>query len=265
MDETATQQAAIPPTDPNGRNGSHAFLRDEDRADILCILSPGSPAAYQAIELVASTTPQHILQNHLLKDNLTRNEHRPDEDKAQPDPMTVDKDENPQASKPSLDIALRMSSRLLNPCLGFTFGRNPEKVDLLICTKDTQMRVSGAHFRIYITNGGVLMCQDTSTNGTVVDTHYLQQKSRSDPNGQKRTLHGDSTIELMFDGGHSMRFFVSVPDREGVSEVYGRRLDAYIDFVAQYGRQKKEEFNCKTKGIPIEVPSVRTIYYRVCL
>ncbi|KAL8932781.1 MAG: hypothetical protein Q9216_006679, partial [Gyalolechia sp. 2 TL-2023] len=228
MDDVATQQVAIPPIDPNRRKGYDA-LNEQDRSDILCVLSPASPSAYQAVELVASTTPQHVVREW------------------SPGPMAVEIEEKTGANKPSLDIALRMSSRLLNPCLGFTFGRNPEKSDLLICTKKQQQEllVSGTHFRIYITAGGVLMCQDTSTNGTYVDSQPLQNK--------QRTLHDGSTIEMVYATGASMRFYVRVPDREGISEVYGRKLEAYIGFVEQHARQKQEEYNRMTKGIPVEI------------
>ena len=272
MDDAATQQASIPPTDPNGRKGSHAFLSEEDRSDILCILSPGSRAACQAVELVAKTTPQHILQNQglfqtsFLQDNLPRDEEQTTKNDAQDEPMTVDTGENTSENteantRPILDIALRMSSRLLNPCVGFTFGRAPEKSDLLICTTEQQKWVSGAHFRIYMTSKGVLMCLDTSTNGTCVDGHYLKRESKS----RQRSLHGDSSIEVMFSKSDSMRFFVSVPDREGVSGVYGRKLDAYIGFVEQYGRQKQEELHYKTKGIPIEVLPVSSVSDRLIM
>ncbi|KAL9025639.1 MAG: hypothetical protein Q9196_005565 [Gyalolechia fulgens] len=260
MDDVATQQATIPPTDPNRRKGNGA-INEQDRSDILCVLSPASPAAYQAVELVACTAPQHVVRGWspgpspaIPDKNLAQAEPRPNQDVEQPGPMAVDGEEKTGATKPSLDIALRMSSRLLNPCLGFTFGRSPEKSDLLICTKnDELLLVSGTHFRIYITAGGVLMCQDTSTNGTVVDSQTLHHK--------QRTLHDGSTIEMMYAPGASMRFYVRVPDREGISDVYGRKLEAYIGFVEQHGRQKQEEFNRRTKGIPVEIPPVRSDDY----
>ncbi|KAL8993077.1 MAG: hypothetical protein Q9188_007422, partial [Gyalolechia gomerana] len=232
MDDVLTQQAVIPPTDPNGRKGNGA-VNEQDRSDILCVLSPASPSAYEAVELVALTAPQHVVSEWC------------------PAPMTVDNREKIGAKKPSLDIALRMSSRLLNPCRGFNFGRNPKRCDLLICTAERDVLVSGTHFRIYITAGGVLMCQDTSSNGTFVDSHALRHT--------QRTLHDGSTIDLMYVAGASMRFYVRVPDREGVSDVYGRKLEAYIGFVEQHGRQKQEEFNRKTKGLPVEIPPVPTL------
>lgn len=235
MDDVATQQVAIPPTDPNGRGG-HGAISDQDRSDILCVLSPASPSAYEAVELIASTAPQHVIHEW------------------SPGPIG----ERTGVNKPSLDIALRMSSRLMNPCIGFTFGRNPERCDLLLCYKNNREQlISGTHFRIYITAGGVLMCHDTSTNGTVVDSHQLEHK--------QRTLHDGSTIDLRYAVGVSMRFYVRVPDREGVSDIYGRKLEAYIGFVEQHGRQKQEEFNRKTQGLPVDSPPVRKDRYLICL
>ncbi|KAL8828917.1 MAG: hypothetical protein Q9170_006395 [Blastenia crenularia] len=264
MDDAATQQASLPPTDPYQKDGSHLSLSQEDRSDILCILSPGSQITCEAVKLVGSTTPQHLLQNRLplqnasSRDDLIQNEDQPNEMTTKADPTAVDDkpitsdDVQTTGNDPPLDIALRMSSKLLNPCFGFTFGRNPAKSDLLLCTKQQQMRISGSHFRIFITSGGVLMCEDTSTNGTWVDEHIIMQKPTRPGVYSKRSLHNGSIIALKLDLGEPMRFWVRVLDREDVSNLYGRNLEAYISYVQQCGRQKQEEFNCKVRGIPIE-------------
>ncbi|KAL9597844.1 MAG: hypothetical protein Q9219_004865 [cf. Caloplaca sp. 3 TL-2023] len=261
MEDVATQLATLPAHDPNGRKHSLDHISDQDRLDVLCILSPGSLAAIQAVKLIAATTPQHILQKEWCTENpiplptdAFPSDESPadgDEENAQPDSMTVDKDAH--SDKP-LDIALRMSSRLLNPHLGFSFGRTPEKSDLLLSINNSYPRISGAHFRIYVNPQGTLMCQDTSTNGTWVDDSFLLQRPGPKPTNNRRSLHDSSSITLTFDMDCEMRFFVRIPEREHLAETYGCRLDAYIGFVQQYGRQKQEEFNCISKGIPIMAP-----------
>ncbi|KAL8993566.1 MAG: hypothetical protein Q9169_006248 [Polycauliona sp. 2 TL-2023] len=240
MDDGATQQATLPPTDPYAQK---VTLGDFDRTDILCILIPTTPAAYQAVELVAESAPQHILR---CLGKLSQ----PEASK-QADEMVVDHDVQTQPKpKPSMDIALRMNSRVLNPALGFTFGRNKAVSDLLI-SHDKRKQISQRHFRIYVNSKGTLMCQDTSTNGTTVDSILLRPKQGPTVWGDQRTLHNGSVIEILINYQHeeTMRFIVQVPDRSGVSQLYGSKLDQYIDFVEQMERRLQEENARKTQGI----------------
>ncbi|KAI4105391.1 MAG: hypothetical protein LQ339_003455 [Xanthoria mediterranea] len=243
MDDGATQQATLPPTAPYAQKFT---LNDFDRTDILCILIPTTPTAYQAVELVEESASQHIL-------------HRPG--KLSPlkattptDNMVADNDApTNKKAKPSMEIALRMSSYLLNPALGFTFGRNKLASDLRI-SKDAQMKVSGRHFRIYVNSKGSLMCQDVSTNGTVVDSVSLRPKQSPTDWGDQMTLHHGSVIEILINNDlETMRFMVQVPDRSGVSQLYGSKLDQYIDFVEQMERRLQEEKNRKTQGVPTDL------------
>ncbi|KAL8731091.1 MAG: hypothetical protein Q9166_003619 [cf. Caloplaca sp. 2 TL-2023] len=218
MDNSATQPADIPQTNPRAKRKT---LSDYDRTDILCILTPTSPAAFQAVELVAATTEQHILKG--LRQS---------------------------SAKPSLDIALRMDTMIIDPVQGFAFGRDKMKSDLLI-SKGGQMRVSGRHFCIHVNANGSLMCKDTSTNGTVVDCQLLRPKNDPTDYGDSISLHNGTVIEVMVGAApnaESMRFMVQVPDRSGVSLQYGSKLDQYIDFVEQLKRRQKEEQKRKEHG-----------------
>ncbi|KAL9021919.1 MAG: hypothetical protein Q9185_000933 [Variospora sp. 1 TL-2023] len=264
MDE-ATQPSTIPTSKPRNGRDDIANLSKSDRSDIVCILLPGSPAACKAVELIAASTPQHILQNRWLHENpsfldeiIARSDYRPGQEPEQPDSMVTDKGANTGQSTPTLDIALRLTSKLLYPWLGFTFGRAPDKCDMLICNRTPYTKkVSGAHFRIYVNANGSLMCRDTSTNGTWVDGHCLEQKSGPTAFGPQITLHNGSSIEVLLrDATEFMRFFVHIPERHGESEVYGRKLDAYIGYVEQLGRQNREEANAQTQGIPATMPPV---------
>ncbi|KAL8979291.1 MAG: hypothetical protein Q9205_005334 [Flavoplaca limonia] len=240
MDDGATQQATLPPTDPYAQN---VTLNDFDRTDILCILMPTTPAACQAVEFVEESAPQHILRR---PGKLSPMKATTPTDQTGNDVQTSPK------AKPSMDIALRMNSKLLNPALGFTFGRNKKVSDLLI-SKDKQ-QVSQRHFRIYVNSKGSLMCQDTSTNGTVVDSVSLGPKRMLTDTGDQRTLHHGSVIELLLTHyGETMRFMVQVPDRSGVSLQYGSKLDQYIDFVEQMERRLQEENHQRTQGALIDI------------
>ncbi|KAL8772238.1 MAG: hypothetical protein Q9209_002450 [Squamulea sp. 1 TL-2023] len=237
MDDGATQQASLPPT---GVHTQKNTFSDFDRTDILCILIPATPTAYEAVELVNATAPHHILRRPRKVAPLKT--------KTPADQISVDYSisTTPKA-KPSLDIALRMSSVILNPALGFTFGRNKLGSDLLIC-QGGHMRISQRHFRIYVNSRGSLMCQDTSTNGTYVDGVILRPKQQPRDLGDKRTLHNASVIELLVGQDmETMRFIVQVPDRSGVSQLYGSKLDQYIEFVEQMERRLQEENNRKAQ------------------
>ncbi|KAL8810651.1 MAG: hypothetical protein Q9223_003804 [Gallowayella weberi] len=237
--DAATQQATLPPTNPR----ANITLSDFDRTDILCILTPTTPTAYQALELVAATAEHHILQyykKHSTPDAATSTDQGVVNSEAPAEPKT----------KPSLDIALRMSSVIISPAFGFVFGRDQARSDLLISNGG---RVSGRHFRIYVNPSGSLMCQDTSTNGTHVDSQFLRKKVLPTDFGDQITLHNGSVIEIQVNERmESMRFIVQVPDRSGVSALYGSKLDQYIDFMDQMKRRRQAEQNRKENGFPLD-------------
>jgi hypothetical protein len=125
-------------------------------------------------------------------------------------------------------IALRFSSPVKDPSQGFTFGRNPSFCD--ICLKeDPNRRLSKVHFRIYLNEHGVLMLEDMSTNGTVVDQVLLRKKDS--PRAETmRTLESGSKIKiLMREPGRDLVFLVRIPIRDGpCEEEYKRNLDRYL-------------------------------------
>lgn len=126
-------------------------------------------------------------------------------------------------------IALRFSAKVKLRSQGFTFGRNPGRCD--ICLKQDP-RLSNIHFRIYLNEHGVLMIEDSSTNGTIVDEVLLRYK----PVNQfprKRTLNSGSKIKILLaDNGNDLVFLVRVPRREGrhLAE-YQRNLDVYMEMI----------------------------------
>lgn len=137
-------------------------------------------------------------------------------------------------------IVLRLSAKLKDPLLGFAFGRNHSKCDIYFAN-DPHRRLSNIHFRIYLNEYGVLMLEDSSMNGTIVDGTMLKSKEgRGAKPGDKkppkqRTLNPGSQVKiLMAEREDDLNFIVQIPRREGDYEeayrknriLYMRRLSA---------------------------------------
>lgn len=264
------EQSTLPATQQVLRKeGRNSMLSEQDESDVICILLPTSPAAHEAVELTAKAAPQHILQN---KDRPHLYE-APDEDEmiAQPADDADDLSDldtqprDPNQSKwegPTKDIALRFSSKVHNLGLGFTFGRNPARCDLLLSNNDTNM-ISNRHFRIFMMGNGSLMIEDTSTNGTMIDSTYLHATKpiREGPNpGSQHTLCGGSTIEIPLEGkqrGQSIRFSVKIPERGEIAlEKYTQTCIEYVKLVEQAERQHGFVAEATRNGNAPTVPPV---------
>lgn len=114
-------------------------------------------------------------------------------------------------------IALRLSARVKDPLQGFTFGRNTNRCDICF-VNDPLRRLSNIHFRVYLNEYGVLMLEDRSTNGTIVDEKLLKARAR-EASETKRTLSSGSTVKvLMHTGSNDLTFLVRIPRREGEYE-----------------------------------------------
>lgn len=223
MEEQATQPSTQPRYDQR-RNGTSNMLSLDEEADVVCILHPLGPAAYRAAELIAKLCPQHILQNAGLSGNLENEE-------LQESPQTRRNDEGLDTERsfedlpenmlesPALDIALRLSSKVHDVRLGWTFGRNLLKCDLPLVGQSETLKISNMHFRIFLNNNEITMLADTSTNGTWVDdTHLLSKNEGSRPT---RTLNMGTRISILLSSPDPcMRFVVNVPDRspEGLAK-----------------------------------------------
>lgn len=268
MDDSATQPATQIP--------DRTLLNPKDEADVLCILHPSSLTAYKAVQLVAETSPQHILQNEGLSQIFSIAQESPTESTTKADEQI----ENPSDLEPTvsdrntlldnklpLSIALRLSSRLTDPSLGFCFGRGREKCDLLISTQEEQMRISNMHFRIFLTKHGTMMLHDTSTNGTIVDNVPLGKKMNSklpgtkhNPQQDQRLIFEGSTIELLTSNpADTMRFIVSLPERGGQRKKWERKLAAYIEYLEQLKRQVKAHQDAVVEGVKPMLPPVSSI------
>lgn len=222
MEEEATQPATQPFFDPRriGRNNSGLTAKDE--SDVICILHPASTAALRAVALVAKTSPQHILQNEGLEVNMVEDDDDDDQK------LIFDDDGETR------DIALRMSSRVREPHLGFCFGRHALKCDFILDDLTDTKHVSNVHFRIYVNKDGILMLHDVSTNGTFVDEVLLKDKDPDATVDKRRMLAQGSIIKLV--NSHKeeeYKFIVRIPARDGDRGAYARKLSAYLAAVAQ--------------------------------
>lgn len=210
-----------PPTQPFddprrvGRNNSG--LSDKDLADVVCILHPASSAAMEDVAQLAKGNPQHILQNaDLLGAALL------------PVPLG------------SRDIALRLSAKVKDPSAGFKFGRNPRLCDVVLGKGDGATRVSQTHFRIFLTEHDILMIQDMSRNGTVVDNVLLSNTIEG--YHHSRTLSNGSmvTLGLMKNCEEEIKFAVRIPSRSGYEDAYEDNLRDYQKRVSDAREKRKD-------------------------
>ena len=251
------EQCTLPATQLVSRRERFSSMLDlQDESDIICILLPTSPAAHEAVELTAHAAPQHILQNHGIShiyeapdEEMTTNTrpgHDPDDleeaNTQLPDPN------QPKWDEPAKDIALRFSSKVHHLGLGFTFGRNPTKCDLLLSKNDVSndtIRISQRHFRIFMKNNGSLMIEDTSTNGTFLNDIVLRGPKAirfGSSSDAQRTLCNGETIEIPHMGNEraqkTIRFSVKIPPRSELgAEKYLQNCVAYVKCVEQAERQ----------------------------
>ena len=265
-DEQATQAA----TQPVRRKESfNSMLSEQDESDIICILLPTSPAAHEAVELTAQAAPQHILQNHGIShiyegrgEEITTTPPRQGDDSNEEESDTQLPNQNQSPwDGPTKDIALRFSSKVHNLSLGFTFGRNPAKCDVLL-TNTNNTSVSNRHFRIFVKNNGIVMIEDTSTNGTLYEDIVLRTpKGHVGPNAAaQHTLCSGETIELPLEGkqrGQSIRFSVKTPQRSELgAEKYNQNCIAYIKCCEQAERQHGFLAEATKNGNAPSVPPV---------
>lgn len=262
MDGPATQPATQPFVDPR-RHGHTSLISEQDECDVLCILRPASTDAHDCVRLVAETAPQHILQNHGLSYKLANDEsnlyrasqNSHDEDMMDDIEAGVKPRDRNSPDPDGFDIALRMSSKLKIPGLGFTFGRSPNRCDILLIEPpdplDETQIISSSHFRIYLNNVGVLMLEDTSTNGTIVDGVYLRMKPKEHETPEqvaklikRRMIANGSVILICFDAkkvtlekGKFLRFIVAVPPRYRAGDRYQQKVADYLAYLQQVERQ----------------------------
>lgn len=200
-----------------GRNNSG--LSEADISDVICILHPCSPAAFRIVATTAEEAPHNVLQNDGFEDyndELTQSMLEEQE-------TFIISGNGPHQA---MDLALRFSTRTKDPRRGFIFGRHADACDIVLAT-DMLKRVSNVHFSIFLNNSGVLMLQDMSTNGTIVDDIVLRGKTARGP--QTRMLNPGSIIQILSPMAEDVvKFIVRIPTREGHLEDYEAKFQAYV-------------------------------------
>jgi len=224
-DEEAMQPSTQQSLDERKCGRNNSGMSKSDISDVICILHPLSRAAFRIVRSMARRNPQHVLRNSnslLLNDDKTPLNRRETTIIRQNDQL--DEESNTQS------LALRFSSRTINQDLGFIFGRNTSLSDIIIAPNSAS-RVSNTHFRIYLSdNGGngVLMLEDMSTDGTLVDHVHLRGKL--DISSSRRILCSGSTIKIPHSKqDEHVRFSVHLPSHKEHEEEYRRNYNAYLD------------------------------------
>ena len=189
--------------------------------EILCLLRPINHHALTVLKNIAKSTPQHIL--------FERDEE--DDDESSDADVGTDNGRNPPKRSLQNDpkaIALRVTSRVRNLARGFVFGRSPDRSDIVIETGLQDARISSRHFRIFLNECQILMIEDLSTNGTVVDGDTIKSQNPD----SKRVLSDRTTVALLIYGRRTDRriekaeFTVSLPERD--AEQYAHNLQNYV-------------------------------------
>ncbi|KAF1986151.1 kinase-like protein [Aulographum hederae CBS 113979] len=222
MEDEATQPATQQFFDPRRLGRNNSGLTEADLSDVLCILHPASLAAFNIVKATAARTPQHVLQN----DASISFRDFPGQPLEEQDTFIIGAGEAQHA----MDLALRLTSRPVNPVMGFIFGRAPGQCDIVM--DDTQHRISNVHFRIYVNISGVVMFDDMSTNGTMVDDILLKGKQPGNPHGKRpttRMLNQGSIISILATNKDEVvKFIVRFPAREPrFMEEYGKNLRSF--------------------------------------
>ncbi|KKZ67461.1 hypothetical protein EMCG_06837 [[Emmonsia] crescens] len=190
MDEP-TQRSTQPYADPRRIGLNNSGLDEQDVPDIICVLHPNSLAAHNAVTATARLGPQHILQ----RDNLEYDTGLP--------------------NSSSGDIALRLSSSVK---------------DMILARDDTEKKISNVHFRIYLTRDNILMLQDTSTNGTLVDDNVVRKDNKNGASSTQMLVPG-SIIHVANDSTAGIKFIVRIPPRDGFERQYTQNVIHYMNQV----------------------------------
>lgn len=213
--------------DPRRLGKQNSGFSDDDIADIICLLLPHSDGARAELRDMALRTSKHIVDA---------------DDAAHPNLQSSDSHQQLPTLVGEHAIVLRLSAKVKDPPRGFTFGRNVGRCDVCF-QNDPMRRLSNIHFRIHLNAYGVLMLEDSSINGTVVDGTLLKGRIGDRPKPADRKLSNQRTINqgseikiLMVSDLDDLVFMVHIPHREGLyEETYRRNLTRYMKQLKQLG------------------------------
>ncbi|KAI1444009.1 hypothetical protein F5Y02DRAFT_190418 [Annulohypoxylon stygium] len=222
-DSQPTQQATQNALDPRRFGKQNSGFSDEDISDIVCLLYANSDGASEEIQNIASSPEYAHHTTRRYTANAIDSDRTREDDPAR---FGLTRGIGDHA------LVIKLSSILKNPRLGFTFGRNRARCDICF-ENDPGRRLSNIHFRIFVNKYGIVMLEDQSTNGTVVDDKLLRKKvnpKKGQCSATRRTLESGSTIKIvMHNGDADLIFLVRIPRRDGDHELaYRRKLGAYL-------------------------------------
>ena len=243
-DVTATQLMM----DPRRLGENPSDLEDEDMGDIFCILHPASPTACT----IASNINDYAPQLTVTRDSAPIKVRAGDED---PQINPTDTMELAAQGKKSCDIALRLSTVLKDPTAGYVFGRNSKWADFVLTYESTEgmKRISNRHFRIWLERSGVIMLEDTSTNGTWVENKHLRAQNKENGGVYKHTLVTGSLIRLQMvpESNEDIKFIVKLPIRQGsiYEDIFHENLVDYFKKLEAHRLQRVAKEVVVTDGI----------------
>ncbi|KAL6702469.1 Protein kinase protein rad53 [Coniothyrium glycines] len=220
-----TQPATQQVLDPRRLGRNNSGLNDGDIADVLIILHPASQTAIRIVEEAAQNRPQHVLFRNSydsMNGSLT------DIEEQETIIINASGERLGRQSRAGADLALRMSSAriLKSKQLGFIFGRNHQSADIIF-GQDSGKRISNQHFRIYLNVDGVLMIEDMSTNGTIVDDALLKCKDLRF--NKIRMLTSGSIICIQnANDAEMIKFIVRIPSRTDYMDRFSENLRNFI-------------------------------------
>ncbi|KAF2663039.1 kinase-like protein [Lophiostoma macrostomum CBS 122681] len=223
MEDDATQPATQPMMDARRVGKNNSELDDEDRSNIVAILTPTTPAAYRTVEETASSRPEHVYFPYQYGSFENQSV-----DVEEQETIIIDRPDLGSSNlyKTGHSLALRMSSRLKKDSLGFVFGRNNITSDIVF-GQDSAKRISNQHFRIYLNADMVVMIEDMSTNGTIVDNILL--RSRDIRCTKQRMLNSNSTIRVQSSNDPDfIEYSVKIPSRVSHAEEFQRNVRAFL-------------------------------------
>jgi hypothetical protein len=196
------------------------MLNKEGLADIICILHPGTAPACRAINLVSKANPSHI--------------------------TNIDNNGN-------FGLALRLSADLEDSLRGYQFGRSEQRCDIVIGPKNKVKPISNIHFRIYVTESSVIMFQEESTNGTIVNGISWCVKD-------KCSLREGSTLTMILKD-EKITFIVRIPKCDGPDEVcYQRNLIDHFLYL-KFIEQRKLKVGREHSAQPLLPSATATLYH----
>ncbi|KAF2028128.1 Pkinase-domain-containing protein [Setomelanomma holmii] len=220
-----TQPATQQVLDPRRLGRNNSGLNDGDIADVLVILHPATPTAIRIVNIAAEMRPQHVLFRNTM-DSMGGSQ--TDIEEQETIIINASGERVGQGSRAGADLALRMSSAqsLRFKELGFIFGRNVNSADIVF-GQDSGKRISNQHFRIYLSADGILMIEDMSTNGTIVDDVLLKCK---DKRFSKIRMLGSGSIICIQNANDDemIKFVVRVPSRVTYMDRFRENLRNFI-------------------------------------